>query len=67
MKKKQIIPAMLGGVIGGIAGYSGAKYFAGVGGNREMILPFIIETKFVKGSFCKELQLLHIKYSGSYK
>ena len=25
------------------------------------------ETKFVKGSFCKELQLLHIKYSGSYK
>ena len=26
-----------------------------------------VETKFVKGSFCKELQLLHIKYSGSYK
>ena len=46
MKKKQIIPAMLGGVIGGIAGYSGAKYFAGVGGNREVILPFIIVLAF---------------------
>ncbi len=42
MKKKQIIPPMLGGVVGGIAGFSGAKYFVSESGNKEMILPFII-------------------------
>ena len=37
------------------------------GEEREKAIDIINETKFVKGSFCKELQLLHIKYSGSYK
>ena len=28
MKKKHIIPAIFGGIIGGIAGYTGAKFFS---------------------------------------
>ena len=41
MKKKHIIPAIFGGIIGGIAGYTGAKFFFADNGNKEMIIPFL--------------------------